>query len=123
MFNFYICQGSSRLGISIGKFFIKLPFTFYRKVGLRGWFYRLLNGLKANINELEYKKCPDAFINFGIILNTPIIGNRFGFVNIYYKADKIDNISLIPKILPSIIEYKTSSFGYLKNKLVCIDYA
>jgi hypothetical protein len=119
----YIRMGSSRTGLKLGKFFIKIPFTFYKKVGIRGFWYRLLKGLQANILELEYKNIPYAFLDYGIVLNTPIYGSKLGFFNIYYFASSVKNIEIIPNRLPDIIEYKLSSFGYVKNKLVCIDYA
>jgi hypothetical protein len=118
-----ILKGSSRTVLLTKKYAIKLPFTFYKGFGYRKFWYRLLRGLLANIQELEYKNCPDIFFEkYNILLNVPLFGFKSGLCNVYKKSEPIKGNTNFKK-LPDIVENKNDSFGIINGILYCIDYA
>lgn len=118
-----ICVGTSRTVILTKHWAFKLPFTFYKKYGkYRGFWYRLLCGLKANIQEKEFNKVKYEPIELAKIYFY-IPG---GFLNIMRRAAAIsiedfNNIDF--SLLPEIVERKRDSFGYIDKKIYAIDYA
>ena len=118
-----VAKGSSRTVLLTKKYAIKFPFTFYKGMKCRKFWYRLLHGLIANIHELEYKDYRYCFYQeYGIILNVPLFGFKSGLCNIYKRASML-NEPRNYKRLPNIIENKTDSFGIVDGEVMCIDYA
>lgn len=114
-----IIKGSTRWCFVLGDYAIKIP-------SLHSY-TNFLNGLLANMNECKFSKC----IDFSEKLCPVFFSIPFGFLVVMplvrvLKKGELSNEYLINfcecnnGVLPA--EIKHDSFGYLKGKLVCIDY-
>lgn len=115
-----IYKGSSRWVFVVSSIAVKIPsFTSYRS---------FLWGLIANMNEVKFwnyanmkhKLCPITFyVPFGLLVVMPkvkVLTKGDGIGNDYLLSFCICENGKIPA------ETKLDSFGFLNNKLVCIDY-
>jgi len=118
-----IQTGSSRKVFRFKRWAIKVPY--FPNCGY-GKFYGFLTGLRNNIVEAQFSKnfqrdsllCP-------VVFHLP-----FGLMNVmpYCKPltdDEFSDVKLASLMMQTdfvFIEDKADSFGWHKNKIVCIDY-
>lgn len=120
-----VMKGATRTVILTKKYAIKFPFTFYPCHGYRGFWYRLLRGLLANIQEREFS----GYKIHGITMNDVVFYICGGILIVSPRADKIDTDTFIMLqrkkrigCFPDIVECKRDSFGIINGKIVAIDY-
>lgn len=120
-----IRTGATRTVILVGKYALKLPFTFHTNTKWRGFWYRLLNGLLANIQEREfcevkYEPIPFApvlfFISGGFLVvmprGTPISDEEW---------ENVKNV-IEENLLPPVVEGKRDSFAKISGRIYAVDY-
>lgn len=108
--------GTTRITILIGNFAVKIP-------NIRS--YRLfLCGLLNNLSESLLSRHNNLYEEYGLQLCPVIFSLPGGFMNIMPRAEVCTNIPHVARYqdLPDCIERKPDSFGYVKNKLMVIDY-
>ena len=109
-----IKRGRSRTVILTKNHAIKLPYI--------GRYINFLWGLIANMNEVKFSKLNDKRLA-SIVFSLP-----FGLLVVMKRADPLKKFN--KKFLTDFctkngnipVEIKKDSFGYIKNKLVAIDY-
>jgi len=119
MANVKISKGSSRCVILVGKLAFKFPYTYSWKT--------FLNGLLANMQEVEFsqikdweeKLCP---IKWYIPLGFLVIMPRVKVLEPHEMTrEQLEDFCQIGDFkIPA--EIKESSFGWLEGRLVAIDY-
>lgn len=117
-----IKKGVTRIVFVFKKFVIKIPnFTYSHG--------NFLSGCSANWDERKYTKafykCKDC--NWNNKVAPTYYSSWFGLLNIQPRV-KILNRDLTEEEIiyfkeSNIEDLKSENFGYLNNKLVCIDYA
>ena len=114
--------GATRSVFLFNKWAVKLPFTFNTNLPYRGFWYRILHGLLANMQEKEFSHVryapipllPVSFYIWGGLLvvmkrGEPISDSEFKWV--------LSNINL-----PPIVERKQDSFAKIDGVIYAIDY-
>lgn len=118
-----IKQGATRCVILTKSLVFKLPVTFYKKPSpYRGFWYRLLIGLLANIQEKDFNNvqgiCPIPFAK--ILFYVPggwLVVMKRGRPITPKEFSKIQRLTL-----PSIVENKIDSFVMIDGEIQVVDY-
>jgi len=114
-------KGTTRIVFLFSKYVIKIPNFNYSHS-------HFLQGCKANWDERKYTKifkgCKDC--NFYEKISPTIYSSWFGLFSIQYKVKPLKrNLTNNEKeyFKQQTTDNKKENFGYLNDKLVCIDYA